>query len=910
MAFAASEYASASALLPASAAAPPYVDLSHLAPSALDATVRARAFRGELILFSFDFCGISEALALVLELRRVGFEHFAPMSDGPETCEALRGAASARGISPLWPCWYSSWPRDHPGWQQWGTAPGCVSAARNSHTCVLEQLWASRYHVAAQILATGVNLLHVDTDSTFLSDPYPLLKRPPIAQVSLLILPETPANGGMWYAQNTTRGTGAGWVIAEVARRTLRVIELALPKGKKGLPPFDQAMLGDVLFTVADGGRTHWGAACEHPHLVRSPLCQPANVTTGARRMRWSRRVRISPPSEAFGAALLPLAPPEWTVFPPARAVSSREQTAMLRTSEMVVAGESRREVVAAAPPWLFPSAWTAQQRGLYARAPPALSVVHLLGARCRWCESSEDVDHGAKWEWMHLSGFWAAQAYIAAPALNASLIARAIAGPSALSAADPLDPLAANVASEGGGVAAARTFAQHVEKHCHKRGRARLLYADRQVVSLASDAEELRRAEAADDGGALARTLIRRLVLLGALTGRMSVLPSFNCSSPWIKKRFAADGQQVLTDLRVVIVDVANGRPLHDHRCAVCNVQFACREHVLSEAQHAAARAMRQQSGAQDDAQTLHLPLRAPRSATTAAPSMASSPPRLAAGGAAPVVDLPRLWTRLLGPAPAARHVAAATVPSSTPQQLAELSELRLSSLADIEGDGCSIDARLLREARPVASRIAQLHCGIADTHRNLKADCPRSVGDVAVELSKWEGAATAARRAGLGGCLSARSPLANRLSARCYDLLCSAQSCFEHAIGACVARMEQEPSGGAGGANAGGGSAGGGRLAGNALRERCEAWVRQLPKDYGPQCDALTGECHAPPDAHAGAVLWPARACLERGGRAMCRAAESGARDDEGDATRCMPCIVRPRERPRTLLGKGRRP
>ena len=37
---------------------------------------------------------------------------------------------------------------------------------------------------------------------------YAQLKAPPLAAVSLLILPETPANGGMWYAQNTERPPG------------------------------------------------------------------------------------------------------------------------------------------------------------------------------------------------------------------------------------------------------------------------------------------------------------------------------------------------------------------------------------------------------------------------------------------------------------------------------------------------------------------------------------------------------------------------------------------------------------------------------------------------------------------------------------------------------------------------------
>ena len=84
--FASSAYASSSTLLNKQWL--PSQDIAK--PQALEAAVRARAFRGELILFSFDFCGISEALSLILTMRGVGFEHFAPMRDGQETCEALR----------------------------------------------------------------------------------------------------------------------------------------------------------------------------------------------------------------------------------------------------------------------------------------------------------------------------------------------------------------------------------------------------------------------------------------------------------------------------------------------------------------------------------------------------------------------------------------------------------------------------------------------------------------------------------------------------------------------------------------------------------------------------------------------------------------------------------------------------
>ena len=62
-----------------------------------------------------------------------------------------------------------------------------------------------------------------------------------------------------------------------------------------------------------------------------------------------------------------------------------------------------------------------------------------------------------------------------------------------------------------------------------------------------------MRVAEAADDNGATAQALVRRLVLLAALTGRIAVLPSFNCSSKWIKKRQSVDGATVMSDLMVV---------------------------------------------------------------------------------------------------------------------------------------------------------------------------------------------------------------------------------------------------------------------------------------------------------------------------------------------------------------------
>ena len=224
-------------------------------PGVLQAALQARAFRGEIILFAFNFCAISDALALIATLRRASFEHFLPFSDGQATCEALRSIAAVggglRGLPrplppqplPPPPCYWSSWPGNHTGWQYWGTRPSCVTGELGGRrACVLEQLWLSRYQAAARLLGAGVNVLHVDTDMALLRDPYLALKAPPLSEYSLVVLPEKPANGGLWYAQASARGAGAHWVMEEVVRRTVAVLGLVPQRGRKGLPPFDQAM--------------------------------------------------------------------------------------------------------------------------------------------------------------------------------------------------------------------------------------------------------------------------------------------------------------------------------------------------------------------------------------------------------------------------------------------------------------------------------------------------------------------------------------------------------------------------------------------------------------------------------------------------------------------------------------------
>jgi len=124
--------------------------------AALAAAVHERSFKGELIVFSFNFCAIPEAINAALMLRQAGFAHFMPLSDGRATCEAMRqqlARADAEAHAST-PCYFASAPNSLGGWASWGGGAGCVSAEQVSpaRPCAVEQLWYVRYAVAARLL--------------------------------------------------------------------------------------------------------------------------------------------------------------------------------------------------------------------------------------------------------------------------------------------------------------------------------------------------------------------------------------------------------------------------------------------------------------------------------------------------------------------------------------------------------------------------------------------------------------------------------------------------------------------------------------------------------------------------------------------------------------------------------------
>ena len=148
------------------------------------------------------------------------------------------------------------------------------------------------------------------------------------------------------------------------------------------LPPFEQAMLGDVLHTAADEGRIHRTAACEHRELQSRPECQAAAARSGERgggkRMLWPG-----------------LSPQLWSPYTlPGKLkgrrggagkqkdrslLRARVQTANLSVPRPGLRGEASTEMdtIAKAPPFLFPNAWMAQRQGWLLQSPPQVTLVH-----------------------------------------------------------------------------------------------------------------------------------------------------------------------------------------------------------------------------------------------------------------------------------------------------------------------------------------------------------------------------------------------------------------------------------------------------------------------------------------------------------------------------------------------------
>ena len=219
-------------------------------PGVLDRVVREVAVDNEIILVSGDGSSYASPMALntVLQFRDLGHENVLFLSDSTKSCERLRS-----GVPTLKCVWSSRIPTTRPP---------------HDGLCV-KRFWDMRfyfYDLRKDLLYRlavdhGVNVLQTDTDVTWLASPYPLLKSH-FANHSLVVQRDAPlVNAGVIYVQNARRGTGAAWLLQELARR----VNLFLwhPEAVKQHVPWakapyyansdEQTLMNDVLISsIAD----------------------------------------------------------------------------------------------------------------------------------------------------------------------------------------------------------------------------------------------------------------------------------------------------------------------------------------------------------------------------------------------------------------------------------------------------------------------------------------------------------------------------------------------------------------------------------------------------------------------------------------------------------------------------------
>lgn len=129
------------------------VDLSQ--PGSVEQLVRARSYRGEIILFLATPKMAGWTFNFVKQLRDAGYEHWFILSDSAQSCMALSAQwapmQALHGEPPL-SCAWSAYPQNHSAWARWHANP-------------LYPMWNTRWWVSLQLLRARVSVLSLDIDA-------------------------------------------------------------------------------------------------------------------------------------------------------------------------------------------------------------------------------------------------------------------------------------------------------------------------------------------------------------------------------------------------------------------------------------------------------------------------------------------------------------------------------------------------------------------------------------------------------------------------------------------------------------------------------------------------------------------------------------------------------------------------
>ena len=230
-------------------------------PSTLSKILPSAAADGEVMLLCMGNEGTMRMAAnLILSLRAMGLHNMLTMAPDRSSCDAIW--ITMPTLACVW--WPSIFAKPRPR--------SLYNDMFKKESRTLAFFEARKLLLANLVLEHRLNVLHLDGDTVWFANPYPIFKTL-YKEHSLVFQTDNPfVNAGVFYVQNARKGDGAAWVLEELNRRIERFTYhpetvKELPNSGWSTPPHfanadEQANMNDI---VASGllGRNVYGNGVE-----------------------------------------------------------------------------------------------------------------------------------------------------------------------------------------------------------------------------------------------------------------------------------------------------------------------------------------------------------------------------------------------------------------------------------------------------------------------------------------------------------------------------------------------------------------------------------------------------------------------------------------------------------------------
>ncbi|CAL8471215.1 g10757 [Coccomyxa elongata] len=231
----------------------------------LKSALQARSHKGEVILVPFTEPELALALNMVLNLRKLSFDHFLLLGFDKACC--LHAAAVISDIGCVWTTYLADGELE--------MFPRGLEGDRD-----IERLQLLRWHTATRMVRQGYNVLTLDAEGHLSDDPYAYLKASPLQTANLVTMTHGGWGGlttGLVYAQNAAVDGPVAWALAEVVLRALQYAEHPGFMEEKGLSApasllemlRESSLLNDATASACCGRPVAWHSIWSHARRGR-----------------------------------------------------------------------------------------------------------------------------------------------------------------------------------------------------------------------------------------------------------------------------------------------------------------------------------------------------------------------------------------------------------------------------------------------------------------------------------------------------------------------------------------------------------------------------------------------------------------------------------------------------------------